>query len=310
MRGLDLAGTWGLAVVAAASAMLAYGVIGWVGRKVTSGPPPLILATARAPRGRRFGALLWFVVVVLTVLAAWWAVMEAFGLSPFFAKRPQDVWAFLVTDAQASDHRAILAAALAETVVLTLPGYGLGLALGVVLAMLIALIPALAQVLMPVAVALRAIPIIITAPLIVVALGRGPMSTVTIVALMIFFPTLIACLQGLTRAPQQVLDLFQSYAASPLRRLFSAQAPAMLPAFFAAARMAVPAAVLAATTTEWLATGRGIGGLMALTATTSGYAMLWSAVVVLVVVAVIGYLAVEWAERAVLRHYSAEQLRR
>jgi ABC-type nitrate/sulfonate/bicarbonate transport system permease component len=236
--------------------------------------------------------------------------MEAFALSPFFAKRPQDVWAFLVTDAQASDHRAILAAALAETLVLTLPGYGLGLALGVGLAMMIALIPALAQVLLPVAVALRAIPIIITAPLIVVALGRGPMSTVTIVALMIFFPTLIACLQGLMRAPQQVLDLFQSYAATPLRRLFSAQAPAMLPAFFAAARMAVPAAVLAATTTEWLATGRGIGGLMALTATTSGYAMLWSAVVVLVVVAVIGYLAVEWAERAVLRHYSAEQLRR
>ncbi|MGO4909276.1 ABC transporter permease [Pseudorhodobacter sp. W20_MBD10_FR17] len=310
MRGLDLAGTWAIAVVAAAASMLAYTVIGGLGRQISSGPPPLILAPQHtAPRGRLM-AIAWSVVVVLTILTLWWLSMEAFGLSRFFAKRPEDVWAFLATDAQAAAHRATLLAALRETLSLTVPGYFLGLGLGMGLAMLIALLPALARVLMPVAVALRAIPIIITAPLIVVALGRGPSATITIVALMIFFPTLIACLQGLSRAPSQVLDLFNSYAASPLRRLFSAQAPAMLPAFFAAARMAVPAAVLAATTAEWLATGRGIGGLMALTASTSAYAMLWSAVVVLVVVAVVGYLAVARIERAVLRIYGAEQLTR
>jgi ABC-type nitrate/sulfonate/bicarbonate transport system permease component len=236
--------------------------------------------------------------------------MQAFDLNSFFAKRPQDVWAFLLTDPQADAHRATLLAALYETLLLTIPGYLTGLALGMGLAMLIALRPVLAQVLMPVAIALRAIPIIITAPLIVVALGRGPAATITIVALMIFFPTLIACLQGLARAPRQVLDLFDSYAAGPLRRLLSAQTPAMLPAFFAAARMAVPAAVLAATTAEWLATGRGIGGLIALTASTSGYAMLWSAVVLLVVVAVLGYLGIARLERAVLRIYGAEQLTR
>lgn len=49
---------------------------------------------------------------------------------------------------------------------------------------------------------------------------------------------------------------------------------------------------------------------MALTASTSGYAMLWSAVVVLVVVAVLGYLAVAQVERAVLHVYGAEQLAR
>ena len=56
-----------------------------------------------------------------------------------------------------------------------------------------------------------------------------------------------------------------------------AQLPAMLPAFFAAARMAVPAAVLAATVVEWLATGQGVGSLMALSASLSNYGMLWSA---------------------------------
>ncbi|MEZ5090880.1 MAG: hypothetical protein R2719_14950 [Micropruina sp.] len=40
----------------------------------------------------------------------------------------------------------------------------------------------------------------------------------------------------------------------------------MLPAFLAAAWMSVPAAVLAVTVVEWLATGTGIGSLMALAA--------------------------------------------
>jgi ABC-type nitrate/sulfonate/bicarbonate transport system permease component len=236
--------------------------------------------------------------------------MAAAGLSPFFANRPADVWAFLITAPEAAALRATLGAALLETLVLALPGYLLGLALGLGLAIVLVLAPKLARGVMPVAVALRAIPIVITAPLIVVALGRGAAGTVTIVALMIFFPSLVACYQGLARTPRQVLDLFDSYAASPLRRMASAQFPAMLPAFFAAARMAVPAAILAATTAEWLATGRGIGGLMALTASTSGYGMLWSAVIVLAAVAVAGYVVVAQIERAVLRIYGAEQLTR
>ncbi len=310
MRGLDLAGTWAIAVVAAGASMLAYAAVGWIGRRFGAGPPPLILAPQRPQAGHWFTAASWPLIVIAATVALWWASMEAFDLSRFFAKRPADVWAFMLTDATAAQNRATLLTALRETLVLTIPGYLLGLATGMLLAMGIALIPAVARLIMPLAIALRAIPIIITAPLIVVALGRGPAATITIVALMIFFPTLIACLQGLSRVPQQVLDLFNSYAASSLRRVFSAQAPAMLPAFFAAARMAVPAAVLAATTAEWLATGRGIGGLMALTASTSGYGMLWSSVVVLVAIAVLGYLAVAQMERSVLRIYGAEQLTR
>jgi sulfonate transport system permease protein len=72
---------------------------------------------------------------------------------------------------------------------------------------------------------------------------------------MVFFPTFVACLHGLRQAPGQVMDVFDSYAAGPIERLIRVRIPAMLPAFFAAARMAVPASVLAVTVVEWLATG-------------------------------------------------------
>jgi ABC-type nitrate/sulfonate/bicarbonate transport system permease component len=170
------------------------------------------------------------------------------------------------------------------------------------------MLPGLGAAVMPAAIALRSVPIITTAPLIVLALGRGPLGTITIVAVMIFFPTLVACLSGLRQTPGQVIDVFDSYAASRAQRLAHAQLPAMAPAFFAAARMSVPAALLAVTTAEWLATGKGIGALMAMTASTSAYGMLWSATVVLSLVAVLGYLAVGAVERAVLRRSAAEQV--
>ncbi|MPQ95817.1 ABC transporter permease [Thioclava sp. JE_KL1] len=309
MRSLDVAGTWSLATIAAAVSMLAHAGIGWLWRRLDDAPPPLILASLPDARtDRRWATRLNLILVVLVVIALWWLSMEFAGLNRFFAKRPDDIWAFLVTASGAADHRTTLFAALGQTLSLALPGYALGLALGLGLAIALLMLPALARAIMPLAVALRAIPIVITAPLVVVAMGRGATGTITITAVMTFFPTFIACYQGLKRTPAALIDLFESYAATRWERLTLVQFPAMLPAFFSAARMAVPAAILATTTAEWLATGHGIGGLMALTASTSDYGMLWSSVVLLALVAVAAYAAIERIERAVLRRYGAEQL--
>ncbi len=313
MRSLDVPATWALATVAAAVSVAAYGAVGAIARRAMVAAPPLILAAPptrataqparRAALGMAEGA-----AVAAVALALWWGAMAAFDLSPFFAKRPGDVWAFLISDPEAAANRAALGSALGQTLGFAVPGYLAGLALGAGLAMALVLSPALAAGAMPVAIALRSVPILTTAPLIVLALGRGSLGTITIVAVMTFFPTLVACLGGMRQTPGQVIDVFDSYAASRRMRLLHAQLPAMLPAFFASAKMAVPAALLAVTTAEWLATGTGVGALMAMTASTSAYGMLWSATMALALVAVAGFAAVGLVERAVLRRLGPEQL--
>jgi ABC-type nitrate/sulfonate/bicarbonate transport system permease component len=310
LRGLDLPATWSVAVIAAAASMIAFAVIGALGRRLDIAPPALLLAPPVDRKGSNWGAIGHMILAIVVALVLWHAAMELFDLPRFFAKRPHDVWAFLVTDAGAAANRDVLFGALAETLAYAAPGYLAGLALGAGLAMVLALEPRLGALTMPVAVALRSIPIIATAPLIIWALGRGFAGTVSVVAVMIFFPTLVACLHGLARTPQAVLDIFASYAAGPMRRLVSAQLPAMLPALFASARMAIPAAILAVTTAEWLATGRGIGALMATTASTSDYGMLWSAIALIGLTAVAAHAAVAALEGAVLSRTSAEQLAR
>ncbi|MFP7569593.1 ABC transporter permease [Marivita sp. S2033] len=306
IRALDVEMTWGLASVATAVSIFAYLAIGALARRVLLDAPPVILA---APSGVRSGRGWVDALVVLGLALALWAgAIWAFGLNPFFAKGPNDVWAALVTDPDATATRATIYAALAETAVFLLPGYLAGLAAGAGLAILLVLAPALASTAMPLAIALRSVPIVTTAPLVVLILGRGAVGTIVLVAVMVFFPTFVACLHGLRQAPGQVLDVLDSYAAGPMTRLLRVQIPAMLPAFFAAARMAVPASVLAVTVVEWLATGAGIGSLMALSASLSDYDILWSSVVIVAALSSLGYALVGAVERRVLARYAPEQL--
>ena len=312
LRALDVDATWALATLAAAVSIAAYAALGALGRWLSPNAPPALLAPPPTPAapGQWRATLGETALVAALALALWAALPALLGLSPFFAKGPADIWAFLVAEDGAADHRATLAAALGQTALTAVPGYASGLALGAGLALILALAPSLSAVAMPLAVALRSVPIVTTAPLLVLLVGRGPVGTAVLVAVMVFFPTFVACQHGLRQAPGQALDVADSFAAGRLMRLRYMQLPAMLPALFAAARMAVPAAVLAVTVVEWLATGQGLGALMALSASLSDYGMLWSCVVLVAVLSAAGYGAVGAAERRALARFAPEQLSR
>lgn len=309
MRSLDTEATWAIASVAAAASIAAYLGVGYLGRWIWfTAPPVLIAPPPRATNGGWLQRLATTCAVVAVVLLVWQGLMALFNLNRFFAKRPGDIWTFLITDPDAQAHRETLLSALYETAATIVPGYCAGLTLGAVLAAACVLLPRAAEVLLPVAVTLRTIPIVSTAPLIVLWLGRDLVSVMSIVALMIFFPTLIACAQGMRLVPETTRDLFASYAAHRWDLFWHARIPAAIPAFFASAKIAVPAAVLAATVAEWLATGTGVGNLMALAASTSDYNMLWSAVVALTGLAVAAHTLVGWIEKRVFARVAPEQL--
>jgi ABC-type nitrate/sulfonate/bicarbonate transport system permease component len=310
-RDLDIELTWALATVATVVSVLAYALIGAIGRRFVTERPPLILAPLRPRLGRRErvrSAVATSIAVVVVIVALWWGGILLTGLSPFFARTPVDVIRILAGADDGGEVRGVLLAALGETAALAGAGYIAGLVLGAGMAVLLTLAPRAGAVSMPVAIALRAVPIVTTAPLVVLLLGRGPVGAIALVAIMVFFPTLVACLEGLRQAPGQALDVMRSYGAPDRVQLVRVRLPAMLPAFFAAARMSVPAAVLAVTVVEWLALGTGIGAAMALAASRSGYDLLAAAVVVVTALSALGYAAVGAIETRVLRIYAPEQV--
>lgn len=313
LRSLDTDSLWALAVISAAASVVVYVGVGWLGHRLSPDSRTVLMALPprRNSRGLGKGVLrgaLEALITIALVIIGWIAFLRLFDLSPFFAKGPVQVWQWMVTGPAAAEHRAEIFGALGATIAVAVPGYVAGLLLGVGLSALFELFPSVRRTLTPIAVALRCVPIIAVAPLLVQALGRGAVGTTVVVAIMIFFPTLVSCLYGLRQTPGQITDWFAVYATPPWRVLLLARLPAMLPAFFAAARIAAPSAILAATVAEWLATGTGIGHLLAITAATSVYTTLWSAVVVVTIVAVVAYWLVELLERSVLRRVAPEQM--
>lgn len=313
LRGLDPTGVWSLAVVASVVSALGFVFFGWLGRILTGSRPANLLLSAAGNRARPAAG--WravrsvgeVVLAIVATLALWAGAIRLFHLDHYFARGPLDVWRYLFTDPGASGHRSELLGALSSTLGRAGLGYLVGLLFGVLMALVLALTPAVRRVATPVAVALRCVPIVTVTPLLITAFGRGVAGTTVLVAALTFFPTFVACTAGLDQAPGQVLDFFASYGTSPVRTLLTARLPAIAPAFFAAARIAVPASLLAATVAEWLATGTGIGNLMVLASAESAYGTLWACVAVLTAVAVAAYGFVALIEHAVLSRVAAEQ---
>lgn len=314
MRSLDTDGLWALMLLSTVVSLIGYGLVSLMARKLTPDKPEVLLASPRQPPRdaswrRWLRSLGGVVTTAIVVLVLWVGLFAALRLNPYFAKRPWDVWEWLVSSADAGLNRTEIFVATGQTIAVAAPGYLAGLIMGVVLAAAFSLWTPVRQALTPVAVALRCVPIIAVAPLLVAALGRGAVGTAVVVAIMTFFPTLVSCMYGLRQLPGQVSDVFSTFATSPARVLLLGRVPAMAPAFFSAARIAAPTALLAATVAEWLATGTGLGNLMAVDAATSRYTSLWSTVVVVTLLGLVAYAIVEFIEQRVLAVVAPEQRR-
>jgi len=305
VRALGALQTDRIWVIAALSTLVASGgymLVGALGRLLCPWAPALDVAAAPAARQEpgllnRIGAL---ALPVVAVFAFWIAFLWVFDLHPYFAKTPSDVWAELFTNPDAPETRSYVFGALGTTLWTTALGFAVGLIGAVAAAALFILLPWLERSLMPIAVALRSIPIVVTTPVIIVFVGRGLLTTTAVVAVMSFFPTLVNCYAAMLRTPTGVLDVLRSYNAGAVACVRNAYLPAAVPALMASARIAVPTSLLGATVAEWLATGDGMGAIMVIAYTQNNYNVLWVSLTVLTLVAVFGYWLVSALENLTL----------
>jgi ABC-type nitrate/sulfonate/bicarbonate transport system permease component len=258
--------------------------------------------TASTGISRGVTAIPLVVASIVLILGVWYAFIWVFRLDGFFAKTPLDVFHYLVVDVNAAEHRDRIFGALSTTLVDTGVGYLVGTAVALAFALAMAMLPAFEQAVMPTAIVLRSIPIVAMAPLISLVFGRGLFGVVVVVGLVTFFPTLVLVVAGLRSAPTRACEVIASFGGSSLTVAHKVRIPYAVPSFFAAARIAIPAAIGGATLVEWLSTGSGIGNLLVLSYSASRFGELWSASVVIVAISVAAYSAAGILEGWAVRH--------
>jgi len=245
-------------------------------------------------------SLLTFALTLVVVLALWVAVIEFFGISSYVAKGPLDVWAYLVTDGDAGEHRALLAGDLGITLADAFVGFVAGLVVALLGAMAFRLSRGVEQALMPIAMLLRSVPLVAMAPLIILIFGRDVATVAVVAGIVVLFPALVTIVFGLRSASPEMLDVVAVYGGSRWTALRKVALPASLPSFFAAVRISVPGALTGALLAEWLATGDGLGSAIQTAYAQVQFSLVWSAVVVVTAVSLVLYNVVQLAETVVL----------
>jgi len=143
-------------------------------------------------------------------------------------------------------------------------GLAIAVAAGAALAVAMHLSRPLRDAAYPLLVASQAIPIVVLAPIFVLAFDYGIGPKLAIVALICFFPITVNVLDGLRSAPADLLKLMRSLGASRLQTLRKVELPAALPSFFTGLRVAATVSVIGAVFGEWAGAEQGLGRLVLL----------------------------------------------
>jgi putative hydroxymethylpyrimidine transport system permease protein len=185
------------------------------------------------------------------------------------------------------------------TLVEVLLGLAIAVPLGVLLAVAMHLVRPLRDAAYPLLVASQAIPIVVLAPIFVLAFDYGIGPKVAIVTLICFLPVTVNLLDGLRSVPPELLKLMRSLGASRLRSLRSVELPAALPYLFSGLKIAATVSVIGAVFGEWAGADEGLGRLVLLANNQLQTPRVYAGTVLLTLMAVGLFLAVVAAERLV-----------
>jgi putative hydroxymethylpyrimidine transport system permease protein len=183
------------------------------------------------------------------------------------------------------------------TLVEVLLGLAVAVPLGVLLAVGMHLVRPLRDAAYPLLVASQAIPIVVLAPIFVLAFDYGIGPKIAIVALICFLPITVNLLDGLRSVPPELLKLMRSLGASRLRSLRSVELPAALPYLFSGLKIAATVSVIGAVFGEWAGADEGLGRLVLLANNQLETPRVYAGTVLLTLMAVGLFLAVAAAER-------------
>jgi putative hydroxymethylpyrimidine transport system permease protein len=229
-------------------------------------------------------------LLALFVLA-WQGVASLESVDDLTLASPVETWDALRTDWSLLWDNAWV------TLVEVLLGLGIAVVAGVGLAIGMHLIRPLRDAAYPLLVASQAIPIVVLAPIFVLAFDYGIGPKLAIVALICFFPITVNLLDGLRSVEPELIKLMRSFGASRLRTLRSVELPASLPFLFSGLKVAATVSVIGAVFGEWAGADEGLGRLVLIGNTQLQTPRVYAGIVILTLMAVALFALVVLAER-------------
>ncbi len=237
------------------------------------------------------------VVVLVATLVIWQGAIAVFDIQKFLLPSPTDIGGTLW-----DEHGTLLSAGW-YTFKEALGGFVIGSTAGIVFATIVARFHVVGLVLLPIAIAANAVPIIAFAPIFNVWFNPlSPHSKMAISAVLCFFPVLVNTLRGLQSVRPSQIELMRAYAGGELDIFRRVRVPTALPYVFTALKVASVLAMIGAVVGEYFGGSyEALGVRIRSDAQVFNFERAWAGIVVASAFGLALYLAVAAAERALVR---------
>ena len=244
---------------------------------------------------RRAGRIAVPVIFGVTVLILWEGLVRGLGVNPVILPPPSAV------AARFGDSLPILWGDFVQTAVKgALSGYAIGCTAAFLTAIAVDRSPFLQRGLLPVGNFVAALPIVGTAPIMVMWYGFDWQSKAAVVVLMVFFPVLVNTVAGLKASDAMQRDLMATWSASYWQSLFKLRLPAAMPFVFNGLKIASTLALIGALVAEFFGSPTaGMGFRINASIGQLALDMIWAEITVAAIAGSVFYGAVALIEKRV-----------
>jgi len=233
------------------------------------------------------------IAVGVLFLAGWQALVVGNDIKPYLLPKPTAIWEQMV------HNRADILTTARVTGTNALVGLLAGAILGILVALVASRFRVVDSMLVPLAAAVNAMPIIALAPIFNTMFSTtSSVPRRLVVALVVFFPLFINALRGLRQVAPIHRELMDSYAAGGWTFARTVRIPGALPFVFTGLRLGAALAVIAAVVAEYFGgLQNGLGTRITSAASNTAYPRAWAYVAAACALGLLFYLVATALER-------------
>ncbi len=256
--------------------------------------------------GHSFGRWAAPVLFGLTLLLLWEMTVRLFDVPTVILPAPTQITVAL------SENGPTLWADFVQTVLKgALSGWVMGCAAAIATALLVARSDFLRRGLLPVGNFMAALPIVGTAPILVMWYGFGWESKAAVVVVMVFFPVLVNTVAGLGDNSPMQRDLMRTYGATPSQELRYLRLQAALPFIFNGLKIATTLALIGAIVAEFFGSPTvGMGFRISTEVGRLNLPMVWASIVVAALAGSLSYGLIAALEKRLTFWHPSQRARR
>jgi NitT/TauT family transport system permease protein len=242
--------------------------------------------------------VLFYQVLILLLFFIGWEVASRFHwVDPLIFSSPSKIWQLFIVKALDGSLLENTAVTLTETVL----GFILGTLLGTILAAILWWSPLFSKILDPYLIILNALPKVALGPILIVALGPGYTSIISMGIIISVIVTTIVIYTSFREVDPNYLKVMQTFGATRLQCFKEAILPASFPTIISTLKVNVGLSWVGVIVGEYLVSAKGLGYMIIYGFQVFNFTLVMLSLLVIAVLATIMYQLVDFIEKKLIK---------